>query len=102
MLKFFLFALAVYGVSNGIAVVKQGRIADLLSRVLPVKFFSDLVHCPVCVSFWLGGAASFLFSPSIDFVNGILWQAALVDAGFASGATYILFVTTEAVAPKDL
>ena len=102
------FLLAVYGLSNAIAVLKIGRYflgighctdANCSAPGHPhekrkflgrIPYFGDLFYCPPCLAFWLGMAFSlFVFSPSSEF-TGIRWKSTVVDGLAASGAIWLL------------
>lgn len=56
--------LAVFGAANGI--VSSNLLQNLRLWILNKNLFlGKLIHCPMCLGFWLGGIASFLsYSPT--------------------------------------
>ena len=108
-----LFILAVYGLSNAIAVLKIGqfmfgqshcRKKDCTAPRHPLEtrkglgripYLGDLFYCPPCLAFWIGMAASWwIFSPARLLVD-IHWKAAVVDGLAASGAVWIIHLLAE-------
>jgi len=55
-------------------------------------FRGELVHCPMCVSFWVGMSLSFFSSPT-GFV--------MLDGFFAVGVTWIVYSIIWFLALKD-
>jgi hypothetical protein len=113
-----LFILAVYGLSNAIAVLKIGqyffgigycRERDCPSGKHPkdkrrflgrIPYLGDLFYCPPCLAFWIGMAGSvYIFSPAAEFV-GVWWKAMIVDGLAACGAVYLAHVGAELMGYK--
>lgn len=114
-----LFALAVYGLANAMAVLKIGQFMfgksvcietdcphprhpyELRKSLGRIPKIGDLFYCPPCLAFWIGMAASWwLFSPSSLLIpRG--WRTTILDGLMASGMTYILHVWMEYLG-KDL
>jgi hypothetical protein len=67
----FVFLMASYGATNILTASKLFRpLRDYLSTLTSYQgiFFSDLVHCPMCIGFWVG----------------VFWYAAIADAAWHS------------------
>lgn len=108
-----LFSLAIYGLSNAIAVLKIGqfifgkRLCKLHGCSGPrhphcnrkflarIPYVGDLFYCPPCLAFWLGMACSmWIISPASQIIQ-VPWKAMLLDGLGASGAIYIFHVIAE-------
>lgn len=102
-----LFLLAVYGLATSIAVLKAGKLVrtplEALSEIwkgsllgFPGRLLSALVHCPPCLSFWIGAATSWwVLSPSREIIvaqGGPEMSAVIIDGLAACGASWILHV----------
>jgi hypothetical protein len=80
---FIIWSLAIFSAANGIV------ISDLLAPTRNFiarksSFFGNLVHCPLCLGFWLGlGAHFFMFSPT-NFWLG--------DAFLGSGMSWLIYI----------
>ena len=113
LLSLILFLLAVYGLSNTIAVLKIGRYFlgighctekeckapghphDKRKFLGRIPYLGDLFYCPPCLAFWLGMACSvWLLSPASQVIE-TQWKAVLVDGLAASGAIYLFHVIAE-------
>jgi hypothetical protein len=111
-----IFVLAVYGLTNAIAILKIGRFLfgvgqcneegcpelkhplDKRKFLGRLPWLGDLFYCPPCVAFWIGMLASkMLFSPAATFVAipGMAWRGTIVDGLAASGAVWLLYTWTE-------
>ncbi len=67
LLSVIIWVLAVFGASNGIAVAHL--VEPLRKKVMNWPFIGGLIHCPMCLGFWFGGAASWLtFSPTGNII----------------------------------
>ena len=74
--------LAVFGASNGIAVAHL--IEPIRKKIVNWPIVGGLIHCPMCLGFWFGGAASLLtFSPTDNII---------MDCFFGSITSWILFL----------
>tara|TARA_R110002051_G_scaffold72172_2_gene130542 strand:+ start:869 stop:1174 length:306 start_codon:yes stop_codon:yes gene_type:complete len=74
--------LAVFGASNGIAVAHL--IEPIRKKIVNWPIIGGLIHCPMCLGFWFGGAASLLtFSPTDNII---------MDCFFGSITSWILFL----------
>jgi hypothetical protein len=99
LVKLAIFVLAVYGVSNAIAVLKIGKYflgtwseRKTLGRI---PYLGDLFYCPPCLAFWFGMAGSVWFmSPASDWI-ALWWKAMIVDGLVASGVVYLSHLTAE-------
>jgi hypothetical protein len=108
-----IFLLAVYGLSNAIAVLKIGRYflgegycheegcpsprhpKDLRKGLGRIPYLGDLFYCPPCLAFWLGmGASHFMLSPAAAFV-AVPWKGMVADGLAASAAAWIVYTWTE-------
>lgn len=93
-----LFLLSVYGLANAIAVLKAGKPVRFLAALVPPRYpgrdhcgtpcartpLLDLVSCPACLGFWIGGLLSYtVFSPTAFMLGVTGLRGALVD-GFAA------------------
>lgn len=94
-----LFLLGVYGVSNAVAMLKVGAPVRWLFRRVPGV--RDVVECPVCLSFWLGLAASVWVASPAGGLGLPGWRAPLLDAAAACGFSYVAHTTMEWLC-KDL
>ena len=82
MLAVIIWVLAVFGASNGIAVAHL--IDPLRKKVMNWPVIGGLIHCPMCLGFWFGGAASLLtFSPTGSII---------MDCFFGSITSWILYL----------
>lgn len=94
-----LFFLAVYGAANAIAVLKFGQYFigtwDRRKFLGKIPIVGDLLYCPPCLSFWIGGVFSlWMFSPSSPFI-GRAESAAFVDGLAASAVSYLIHLAAE-------
>lgn len=108
LLSLILFLLAVYGLSNAIAVLKIGRYFlgvghctekeckapghphDKRRFLGRIPYLGDLFYCPPCLGFWIGIAFSVLiFSPASEFTR-VQWKSAVTDGLAASGMIWLL------------
>ena len=82
LLSVIVWVLAVFGASNGIAVAHL--VEPLRKKVMDWPFIGGLIHCPMCLGFWFGGAASWLtFSPTGNII---------MDCFFGSITSWLLFL----------
>lgn len=93
------FIMAVYGLSNAIAVLKFGRyfLGTFGERKFlgKVPVLGDLFYCPPCLAFWIGMAGSAWFlSPAHEWIP-VWWKAMIVDGLMASAAAYLFHVIAE-------
>ena len=82
LLSVIIWVLAVFGASNGIAVAHL--VEPLRKKVMNWPFIGGLIHCPMCLGFWFGGAASWLtVSPTGNII---------MDCFFGSITSWLLFL----------
>lgn len=93
------FAFAVYGLANAVAVLKIGRMIfgtrearKFLGRI---PYLGDLFYCPPCVGFWVGMAFSVCLMSAASPFTSVWWKAMLLDGFAASGLVYLAHVTAE-------
>lgn len=82
-LDFIIWSLAIFGASNGIV------ISDLLAPVRSwlgkkSNFFGQLIHCPLCLGFWLGLLSHFFMRSPTDFWLG--------DAFLGSAMSWLIYI----------
>lgn len=113
LFSFVLFALAVYGLANAVAVLKIGRFffgtgyCDEDGCPMPghpldkrrflgrIPYLGDLFYCPPCIAFWIGMLGSWLvMSPAALYVV-TSWKAMIVDGLAVSAVAWLLFTWTE-------
>ncbi len=94
-----LFLLAVYGISNAIAVLKIGRFffgtrekRKFLGRIPKV---GDLFYCPPCLAFWIGAALSWWWISPASTLMARSWKTPILDGLAASAMVYIIHVAME-------
>jgi len=81
-LEVLIWVLAVFGASNGVAVAHLLEPARKFVMNWPI--IGGLIHCPMCLGFWFGAAASLLtFSPTGNII---------MDCFFGSVTSWILFL----------
>ena len=82
VLDVLIWIVAVFGASNGVAVAHL--LEPVRTKVANWPFIGGLIHCPMCLGFWFGGAASLLtFSPTGNII---------MDCFFGSITSWILFL----------
>lgn len=87
------YLLAVYGLSNAIAVLKFGQPIRKVCKPVPV--IGALLCCPACIAFWIGmGISVLFFSPAAPLVD-VWWKAMFIDGLASSGVVWLLHVTAE-------
>jgi hypothetical protein len=113
ILSLVIYALAVYGLANAIAVLKIGRYffgqgyckaIDCVHENHPhelrrglgrIPYAGDVFYCPPCIAFWIGVAGSkWVLSPAAVLVDA-RWKSILLDGLLASAVTYIAHVVME-------
>lgn len=93
MLAFLVFLMAVYGLSNAVAVLKFGAWIRTLTAGIP--FLGSMIRCPTCLAFWVGMLISWkVMSPSLPFC-AVKWMAVVMDGLAASAFAYIVHVSME-------
>lgn len=92
MLRLVVFILAVYGAAAAITVLRAG--APLRWLVKSSQELSHFLHCPACVGFWIGCAASaFVYAgPALASSTSFNWLLVLVDGLVACGSCWIIHV----------
>jgi hypothetical protein len=106
-MEILLFLLLVYGVSNIIVyntIPIWEKIYNLIDRFSP-RYLGKMLSCMMCCSTWVGFIFSFLFitlgyeqfSPFMSFGIDNIWFAVFLDGCIASGVTWILHTTQEAL-----
>lgn len=113
LIGFALFVLAVYGLSNAMAVLKIGQFFFGVSHCKEdgcpapshphdkrrflgrIPWFGEMFYCPPCLAFWIGMLASqVIMSPAGMFI-AIWWKGMIVDGLVASAIAWLLFTWTE-------
>ena len=104
-LDLIIWILAVFGASNGIAfsallmpfrnwivykkgwiILDNGNIQGVLRTNKIATFFSKLIHCPMCLGFWLG------------IIFSIIWKSPaggnyLIDGFVGSASSWIIYLS---------
>jgi len=112
LVEFLVWTLVIFGFANGISVSKLfepfrkylrfskyeilegGEVSYSLRKNKLVKILADLVHCPMCLGFWVGAFVGvFLYSPSsnIFLVQYNFW-CFLADAFLGSATSWLWYL----------
>jgi len=100
-MKIVLFELLAYGITNILifgSIFQQWR--DFWGKNNP-KFFGKLFSCPLCLSTWVGGILSLLFThlgyqtPFTEYGITILPLLVFLDACFTSGCVWLMHTFQE-------
>jgi hypothetical protein len=101
-MAYIIWALAVYGLANAVAVLKFGQlyIHPWTDKIPVVR---HVAHCCACASFWVALVASwFVFSPAqAAFPSLVAWKALWVDGAAASAVSYLLYSVAEHLDPTE-
>lgn len=99
-------ALAVYGISNAIAVLKAGYPLRKFLETMEIQaknkiakgfwaFWRTLFKCPPCLSFWIGMAMSVWV---ISITKGMVaewWMVMILDGFILCATSWLLHVAAE-------
>lgn len=106
LIKLLVMALAIYGLTNAIAVLKAGHplrsfleMMELQTRNKSGKtfwaFWRILFKCPPCLSFWFGMAASVWVLSITRSLVPEWWMAMLMDGFILCGTSWLLHLAAE-------